>query len=291
MGLTSEKRDAAKAISKGLEKEFYTVYRIRFAAVESLFGGLPLDDQSLRGYIWGAYKELEEETKLELYEMLKRDLQIGKDRFPRGELKIADNDEDVKRSDVLNRSDQKDLPIPEVPCGFKRNDIGLHISDYQIKAMLKVSASMLKITTSVRGSKQIFQHGLWIKPAKMNLVTVDSDWNDIPITEPHGYETFAGHITAQDGSKRSILKTCEYVENAEWECDIWVLNTHVLKQNHLEDCLLLGQENGLISCRSFEKGKFEIVGFEKIDPLAKKDLWMTGPKAKERKEAMAAKAA
>ena len=46
--------------------------------------------------------------------------------------------------------------------------------------------------------------------------------------------------------------------------------TKDVNPDHLQDILELGQEVGLGSQRSFEKGKFDVVEFSEIDPPVKK---------------------
>lgn len=135
--------------------------------------------------------------------------------------------------------------------GFKRDEHGLYLSDYQIKAMLKQCATLLKITTAVRGSRQVFHEGLVIRPVKLYLGR----------QEPDGVEEFCGHVMTMQG-KRSVLRQGEYVERVSMEMEVWVLDTKVVSIDHLRQCFELGQEVGLGSYRSFEKGKFDVVTFE-----------------------------
>lgn len=149
-----------------------------------------------------------------------------------------------------------------VSCGFRQDDSGLYVGDYQIKAMIKQCGTLLKLTTKKRGVKSTLGEGLFIK-GRFDNELVDSKVHFKPLrTQPDGYEDFAGNVTTAQGP-RSILKRCEYVEKGTLEFQIWLLEARFGGQSNLtlddlKMILELGQEVGLGSCRSFEKGKFDV---------------------------------
>jgi hypothetical protein len=69
-------------------------------------------------------------------------------------------------------------------CGFKSNAKGIYLSDYMFKAMLREAATRLDITKQRRGSRQVFQHDIYIKPPHVLLNR----------KVPDGYEDFAGRV-------------------------------------------------------------------------------------------------
>lgn len=141
----------------------------------------------------------------------------------------------------------------KITTGFKQEDGKPYLCDYQFKAMLKQAANRLKITIKKRGSKQDITDGLFMDP-KIFLVSND-------MTSPLPVEDFCGHVMTPQG-KRSILKASEYVEKGEAEFDARLIKTSVMAKKDLLDCFLLGQEIGLGSNRSFEKGKYDIIQFD-----------------------------
>jgi len=141
----------------------------------------------------------------------------------------------------------------KITTGFKQENGKPYLCDYQIKAMLKQAANRLKITVKKRGSKQDITDGLFMAP-KIFLTSKD-------MTTPLPVEDFCGHVMTPQG-KRSILKASEYVEQGEAEFTVKLIKTSVMAKKDLLDCFLLGQEIGLGSNRSFEKGKFDLIEFE-----------------------------
>lgn len=150
-------------------------------------------------------------------------------------------------------------------CGFRHDETGIYIGDYQIKAMLKQGGTLLKITTKKRGVKSTLGEGLFIK----GTLSGDGKIYFEPIRlKPDGSEDFAGNVKVPQG-KRSILKRCDYIEKGILNFQIWMLEVRFggvgnLTFDDLKSILELGQELGLGSCRSFEKGKFDMIKFEQV---------------------------
>jgi hypothetical protein len=187
---------------------------------DQLIGGIPKSKKLLKSYLEAKFGELPDDFA---------------DRLA----------EEVKTNDLEEKQEI-------LTTGFKRDDIGgLYLSDYQVKAMLKQCASLLKITVNTRGSKQIFAEGLVIRPVKLYLGRM----------EPDGIEEFCGNVTTMQG-KRSILRNGEFVREATLDFEIWILDVNIVTMKQVEQCLTLGQEVGLGSCRSFEKGKYDLLSFE-----------------------------
>ena len=141
--------------------------------------------------------------------------------------------------------------------GFKCDEQGLYIEDRQIKAMIRESASVLGIFVKERGSKQIQQHGLFIRPPRVHL----------GMKEPSGYEEAVCHITGPTG-KRSALKRFDYAEKCSLSFRIDLLKRWDDKQMLTVDLLHLilthCQDDGLGSNRSQGYGTFDLVKFEVV---------------------------
>lgn len=137
--------------------------------------------------------------------------------------------------------------------GFRTDEKGLYICDYQVKAMLKQCGSLLGIYTQKRGTKNIVKEALFIKPSRLYL---DRE-------EPDGTEDIAGHVMTMQG-KRSILKRCDYALQPLISFQIWLLDVNKVTGDDLKSILELGQEVGLGSNRSFEAGKFDVTKFEAV---------------------------
>ncbi len=144
--------------------------------------------------------------------------------------------------------------------GFRKDETGIFIRDFQIKAMLKETASVLGITTQKRGSKAILQHGLFIKPPRIHLL--DEQGN--PKKEPDGYDDIVGSPKGP-GGRRSIIRRVDYALRPRIRFRVYLLDGGKLSEEDLRKCFELGQEDGLGSLRSYEAGKFDIVKFERED--------------------------
>lgn len=138
----------------------------------------------------------------------------------------------------------------KITTGFKMLDGKPYLSDYQIKAMIKQAANRLKLTVNKRGTKQDITDGLFVTPK----IFLSSNGLSAPLP----VEDFCGHVQTPQG-KRSILKASEYVEQGEAEFALRLIKTSVMAKKDVLDCFLLGQEIGLGSNRSFEKGKYDLL--------------------------------
>ena len=148
--------------------------------------------------------------------------------------------------------------------GFSGDENGLFIWCRQIKAMFKEAATMLRVTVTKKGSKQILQHGFEIKA---------TDGHDrrvyLGVKEPSGSEEGPIHVTTPQGP-RTALKRFDYVEKARIQFEVWVLKTDAREKRHVGEkelikMLTFAQENGLGANRSQGYGKFDVVEFSKID--------------------------
>lgn len=214
---------------------------------ERVYGGVPQSKDLLDKYIEAVFGAKEGD---ETYN------HVAKDALPNGEQTDESNDKDEAQ-------EKKDISS----TGFRSDDKGLYLADFQIKALIKQGGSMLDLTISKRGTKSTLGEGLFVKGYLDGELTNNKIYFQ-PIREkPDGYEDFAGNVRTRQGS-RSILKRCDYVEKPIVQFQLWILENRVAKTgnkltvNDLKSILELGQELGIGSCRSLEKGKFNLTQFE-----------------------------
>ena len=187
------------------------------------------------------------------------------------EAKFGSEDASIVETDLdLEEEEEK------VRTGFKRCPArdALYIGDYAVKAMMKQCISLLKLTVQLRGSKQTLREGTAVKGLVGDKLTEEKVFFQPFRPKEDGIEDFAGHVQTMQGM-RSILKSAEYLIKPTLEFQIWCLGVRMegtkdVNPDHLQDILELGQEVGLGSQRSFEKGKFDVVEFSEIDPPVKK---------------------
>ncbi len=201
------------------DADLYTEYEVTVQFREKCYAGQPKSEEVLKKWI-----ESKGEMPLE---------------------KLAE------KVEVLDLVEEEEL----VSCGFRRNDKGIFLRDFQIEALLKQCGTTLGIFVASRGSKGIAQHGLFVTPRELHFEDK---------TKEDGTETIAGHVMTAQG-KRSILKQVEYVTGAALIFTLRLLKDQKkLTEESLLKMLHLGQNNGIGSCRSLGGGKFDVIDFRQI---------------------------
>ena len=212
----------------------YQVFNVEIKFRNRIYGGLPKDKNVYENYAKSKFKSEDVEKHA-------TDLDL---------------EEEMEKSTVI----------------FRRDEIGLYVGSYQIKAMLGQAASLLEITTKKRGSKQTLREGMVLKGRDKDGVYTQDKVYFIPLKqEADGLETHAGNVSTAQGS-RSRLKRLEYVEGASLRFSMMFLANRIGDDNRskkilvddIKSCLQHGQELGLGSHRKFEAGKFNVISFEEI---------------------------
>jgi hypothetical protein len=204
------------------DEHLYNSFLVVMVFRDRLYGGIPKTKELLRAYVEGKFG-----------------LENGD---------LAENL--AKEVDLIEETEK-------VTTGFKMDDGHPYLGDYQFKALMKMSARMLRLTTSKRGTKEDITHGLYVPP-RLYLSRKGTR-----IEGPLPTEDFCGHVSTPQG-KRSILKSSEYVEQASITFTARLIKKAKLTSNDFQECLLQGQEIGTGSNRSFEKGKYDLEKFEKL---------------------------
>lgn len=222
----------------------YNVYRIELKMHDRLVGSLPLNTEALEGYI--------------------------KAKFPEGE----DDTEDVI-AEGLELDEEKERSM----TGFKKDEVGIYVGGYQIKAMLAESASLQEITIKKRGSKNTLREGLVV----LGLDAEDNyTGNKIYVlpyrSEADGISSRTGHVSGPSGS-RSIVSVSEYVQDATLKFEIRLLSNRMIEKkdgkkfspHDLKLCLAHARHLGIGGERKYQTGTFEVVKFEACEPLSVED--------------------
>lgn len=219
----------------------YDYYRIIIAMRDKLCGGVPKNKDLIRSWVESTTKYKDEKSA-----------------------ELTEAAMEAMLDDVAEKSWN----------GFFRDaERGLFLEARQVKAMFKECASLLRITVTKQGSKQILQHGFEVKAldggARIYLGKA----------EPDGFDEQAIHVSTAQGP-RTAIKRVDYVEGIEITFQVWVLNTAPAEKRHvgkddLERMLGLAQENGLGADRSQGRGKFDVTVFEKLDGPIREPLTAT----------------
>lgn len=210
-------------------KALYDRYDVTIKIRDRICGGTPRNPELLKGWIAATTAHNDETTTAQ---------------------------EKAARENLLQPTEEKSWN------GFPGDEKGLFVWSRQVKALFKECASMLRITVTKQGSKQIFQHGFEIKG------TVADDRIYLGKKAPDDFAEGPIHVQTPQGP-RTALKRVDYVQSPTLSFQIWVLKTNANEKRHVSEddlrtMLTFGQENGLGADRSQGSGKFDCVSFVRV---------------------------
>ena len=210
----------------------YDKYRVTIRFRDRVCGGMPKNPNLLKGWIAATTEHTDEQTTQQ---------------------------EKEARDVLLQPTEEKSWNT------FPEDERGLFLWARQIKALFKECATMLRVTTTKIGSKQIFQHGFEIKNVEESA---PADRIYLGTKTPTAYAENPIHVTTAQGP-RSAIKRVDYVEHATVKFCIWVLRTATAEKRHvgeteIREMITFGQENGIGADRSQGHGKFDVIEFQKL---------------------------
>ena len=210
----------------------FTVFETEIKVRNRIYGTLPKDPALFEGYLKAKFQPEDEET-------------VAKD---------LDLDEELEQS----------------AAGFRQDDVGIYVGDYQIKAMLAQAASLLGLTTSKRGSKQTLREGLVVKGLDLEGKNTREKVYLLPFKDNvDGVDERTGNVSGPSGS-RSIINRSEYVESPSLKFTMSFLENRIgktgklLTRDDISDILSFSQELGLGGQRKYGGGRFDIVDFTTV---------------------------
>lgn len=139
----------------------------------------------------------------------------------------------------------------KVWSGFKRDDTGLYIEPYQVKAHLKDAARVLMGFTSIKALRSKVAERVYPEPPRIYLARQDG----VIAQEPDGYWEHPVHIMTAQGP-RSALKRNDYLETPQFSYQLRVLEDKVIGQELLEQLLEYGGVHGIMAERGLGMGKY-----------------------------------
>ena len=209
--------------SRGL----YDIYRCTIAFRDRLCGGVPRNKELIKAWVTAGTEHNDEMSEAQTQEA-----------------------KDAIINDVAEKS----------WIGFFEDaEKGLWMHTRNVKSAFKQGASMLRITTTKIGSKQIFAEGSEIKGLD------GSDRIYLDRKTPDGTDEKPIHVMTAQGP-RTALKRFDYVTKAKISFELWVLKTAVAEKRHVGEeelirVLTFLQENGIGADRSQGEGKFDVIEF------------------------------
>jgi len=147
--------------------------------------------------------------------------------------------------------------------GFRSDEHGLFINGYQIKAGVKQGAKNLEYYLKKLGSKDHFQHCVFIRGTGPDPKKIYLDR-----TEPDGFDEGPIHVTTAQGKQNALART-DYVEGVTIEFELWKMPTIPQQKKHigekeLQDIFIFCQENGFGAKKPMDGGQNDVVHWEKL---------------------------
>lgn len=222
----------------------YNVYQIELKMHDRLIGSLPLKTEDLENYVKANFPDGAEDTEAFIGE----DLELDEDK----EQSIA---------------------------GFKKDETGIYIGGYQVKAMLAQSASLQELTTKKRGSKNTLREGMVVVGLDHEDTYTGRNIYVLPYKqEADGVSVRTGHVSGAKGS-RSIVSVSEYVVDATLKFELRLLSNRMIEKpdgkkfspHDLKLCFAHGRSVGLGGERKYGMGCFDVVKFEVCEPISMED--------------------
>ena len=175
--------------------------------------------------------------------------------------------EDPENTENTETDLDLDHEMEQSTTQFRKDEYGIYMHAYQLKAMLGQCGSLLEFTTKKRGTKNTLKEGTFIKGMDENGSFTGEKVYLLPRrTEHEGVESFTGNVSTAQGS-RSIINNVQFCEQPTLRFQLWLLQNRIQEDNRgkklsiddFSQILELAQEVGLGGARKFEKGKFDVI--------------------------------
>jgi hypothetical protein len=228
------------------DSDLFTRYRVSLTFVGKVMGGVPQKPEIIESWLRQRILGGDEELRLQLLKTLD-DLDI---EVPA----------DATREDIIEAA--KKVAASRNGNTFRRDDQGLYLSDYQLKALLKECTAILYPGGNGEGTHK---WGVTKKGPRSYLaerVFVDEPAIHLGRLEPDGTHLQVGQVSGPKGP-RSTLTYYDYVEQATISFTISSLED-CIKPDQWKRILLLGQREGIGALRSMAYGQFRITAFDRV---------------------------
>lgn len=220
------KENVRKPIGELDSEDIFEVYRFRGKFRTSVIGGIPADPEILEGHMLRKGKTAQEiETALA---MLEKTVELN---TVEGATAVSTN-------------------------VFYGDEKGIFINDYQIIGMLK---EVMQIQKSITSWRNKIQNGVRVSPQNIYLMR-EGDY----IETWDGFSQSVVHSEYM-GRPQSSVKKMAYINNAEFECEVWVGRDFskagggkpIINAEIMRKLLKHAQEIGLGAMRRMGNGKFD----------------------------------
>lgn len=222
------------------DSDLFTRYRVSLTFAGRVMGGVPQKPEIIESWLRRTLIGGDEELRMQLLKTLD-DLDIEVPLNPtREEIVEAANKVAATRNGNT----------------FRRNDQGLYLSDYQIKALFKECTNILfagdRWGVTKKGPKSFLSERVFVDESKIHLGRGEAD----------GVHLQVGQVSGPKGP-RSTLTYYDYCENATVHFTVSSLND-CITLDQWKKILLLGQREGIGALRSMGYGQFRVTAFDRV---------------------------
>jgi hypothetical protein len=235
----------------------YAVYRTTLAFRDKLLGGRPKDPAIIQKWLarTTGVTERQELARFAARVAAENGLDLG---YTEEELALMEPEELEallkEQSALLKQAGESYLE--QSGSGFARDENGLYISDYQVKAALKEVTNILfageRWGKTKKGPKSFVAERVHIRPQRIHLGR----------SEPHGVLQITGTPSGPTG-KRNVVSHYEYVERPTVEFEVLVAQD-AISQGRWALIWTLAGDNGIGAARNYGHGTFDVVGWERV---------------------------
>lgn len=228
------------------DEDLFAKYQVSLQFTGRVMGGVPQRPDIIEGWIRQRVMSGDDAVKAELIRTM---IDLG-----------IDVSEGTSMEDL--QAAAKKIATEQHGNTFRRDEHGLFVSAYQIKAALKECTNILyagdRWGITKKGPKSFLAERVFIDEERIYLGR----------TEPDGMHLQVGNITGPKGP-RSTLTYYDFVDNAQINFTVSSLDDCITPAQWKEIFLTM-QKNGIGALRSMGYGMFKVTGFTQVSTPPKR---------------------
>lgn len=222
------------------ESSLFQKYRVSLTFTDWVMGGIPQKPEVIESWLRQRILGGDDELRIMLLKTLEElDYEIPSD---------ASHDDIIAAVKVVAQQRNGNT--------FRRDDNGLFLAAYQVKALLKESCNIQfageRWGTTKKGPKNFLAERVFVDEYRIPLGR----------TSPDGTHLQIGKVNGPQGP-RSTLTYIDYCDQPSIDFTVSSLND-CITADQWRQLLVLGQRLGLGALRSMGYGQFKVTGFERL---------------------------
>jgi len=220
--------------------DVFTRYRVEIAFTDLVMGGTPQKPEIIESWLRTRILGGDEELRIQLIKTLD---DIG-----------IEVPADASREEVIEAA--KQMAASRQGNTFRRDERGLGLGDFQIKALAKEATNILFAGSRWGATKK------GPKNAVAEWLFVDEKLVPLGRMAPDGTHTQVGHVTGPKGP-RSTLTYYDFCRQPACAFTVSSLEDRITREQW-ERILVLGEKLGLGALRSLSHGQFAVTAFDRL---------------------------